>query len=63
MTGWWLTTELYDDNTESLMVVHLYHLAFKRPEIMKFLALPNGFRFYKEPTDYKVWFDPDALEE
>ena len=26
MTGWWLTTELYDGNIESLQVIHYYHL-------------------------------------
>lgn len=45
MSGWWLITDDYDDNIESLMTVHYYHVAFKRPDILKYLALPYGYRF------------------
>jgi hypothetical protein len=60
MTGWWITTELYDDNIESLETIHFYHLAFKRPDIMKYLALSFGFRFQSGHQD-KVWFDEKIL--
>jgi hypothetical protein len=60
MTGWWITTELYDDNIESLETIHYYHLAFKRPDIMKYLALSFGFRFQSGHQD-KVWFDEKVL--
>lgn len=60
MTGWWITTELYDDNVESLETLHYYHLAFKRPDIMKYLALPFGFRF-QSGEQQKVWFDEKIL--
>lgn len=46
MTGWWLTTDYYDGNTSSLKTIHYYHIAFKRPDIVKHLALPFGFRFF-----------------
>lgn len=45
MSGWWLITDDYDDDIESLMTVHYYHVAFKRPDILKYLALPFGYRF------------------
>jgi hypothetical protein len=63
MTGWWLTTDLYDGKIESLMNVHFYHVAFKRPDILRFLALPHGFRFYSDTNSQEVWFDPTVLNE
>lgn len=60
MTGWWLTTELYDEDIKSLKTIHYYHLVFKRPDILRFLALPFGFRFLSgEQTE--VWFDENVL--
>ena len=60
MTGWWLTTDEYNDDAKSLKRVHFFHVAFTRPDILKYLALPFGFRFYisKEETD--VWFDDEV---
>jgi hypothetical protein len=60
MTGWWLTTELYDGDIKSLQTVHYYHVAFKRPDIMRFFALPFGFRFLSS-QEGEVWFDEDVL--
>lgn len=45
MSGWWLITDDYDDNIDSLMTVHYYHVAFKRPDVLQYLALPFGYRF------------------
>jgi hypothetical protein len=56
MTGWWLTTELYDDNLDSLKTVHYFHLAFKRPDLLRYLALPFGYRFLVG-NGKDVWFD------
>lgn len=57
MTGWWLTTDLYDSNINSLMNVHFFHVAFKRPDILKYLALPVGYRFYFSDEESGAWFD------
>ncbi|WP_223193095.1 immunity protein Imm33 domain-containing protein [Paenibacillus sedimenti] len=62
MSGWWLTTDLYDDNVESLMTVHFHHLAFMRPEIIKYFALPFGYRFYISDKEQDIWFDENALK-
>ncbi|MCM3630406.1 hypothetical protein M3194_24030 [Paenibacillus glycanilyticus] len=62
MSGWWLTTDLYDENIESFMNVHYYHVAFMRPEIIKYFALPYGYRFYKTDNEQDIWFDEDALK-
>ncbi|UCA61440.1 hypothetical protein KB553_07860 [Chryseobacterium rhizoplanae] len=45
MSGWWLITDDYDDNIESLMTVHFHHVVFARPDILNYLALPFGYRF------------------
>lgn len=60
MTGWWLTTDLYDGNVKSLMTVHYFHVAFKRPDLIKYLALPHGFRFFAGKED-DVWLDQKVL--
>lgn len=60
MTGWWLTTVLYDGDIDSLETIHYYHVAFKRPEVIKFLALPFGFRFFSG-GDGETWFDKDVI--
>jgi len=60
MTGWWLTTERYDGNIKSLMTVHYYHLAFKRPDLLKYLALPFGFRFFAG-KELDIWLDNKVL--
>jgi hypothetical protein len=64
MTGWWLTTNLYDGNIKSLKVVHYFHVAFQRPEILKYLALPYGYRFnFDKKQDIEdTWFDKSVLE-
>lgn len=54
MSGWWLITDDYDDNIESLMTVHFYHVAFGRPDILKYLALPFGYRFLMENGNVSV---------
>ena len=58
MSGWWLTTDLYDGNVKSLSNVHYYHLAFSRPDLLKYLALPFGFRFFHSANGSDIWYDP-----
>ncbi|RTE10920.1 hypothetical protein EJQ19_06420 [Paenibacillus whitsoniae] len=62
MSGWWLTTDLYDDNVESLMTVHYHHVAFIRPELIKYFALPYGYRFNITGKEQDVWFDENAIK-
>ncbi|MCR8559919.1 hypothetical protein KXD93_19870 [Mucilaginibacter sp. BJC16-A38] len=60
MTGWWLTTELYDGDISSLQTIHYYHVVFKRPDLIKYLALPFGFRILTGEPE-KIWFDEKVL--
>lgn len=62
MSGWWVTTDLFDDNIDSLMNVYYFHVAFKRPDLLKYFALPPGYRFYISAEEKDIWFDFNALE-
>ncbi|MFC5476003.1 hypothetical protein [Paraherbaspirillum soli] len=55
MSGWWLTTDRYNGEIETLRTVHAHHVSAKRPDLVKFLALPFGYRFFSPQSD--VWFD------
>lgn len=43
-SGWYLITDDYNDDITSLKAVHFYHVAFARPDILKYLAIPFGYR-------------------
>ncbi|UKB85371.1 hypothetical protein LF887_07025 [Chryseobacterium sp. MEBOG06] len=59
MSGWWLITDDYDDNISSLKTVHFYHVIFRRPDILKYLALPFGYRFQLENNSVEITKDED----
>lgn len=63
MSGWWLTTDKYDGNTNSLKTVHYTHIIEERPEVAIYLALPSGYRFQLGGDDERVWFDEDVATE
>lgn len=63
MSGWWLTTDEYDGNTESLITVHYSHIVEKRPEVAIYMALPFGYRFLLGGEEDCVWFDTEVAEE
>jgi len=56
MSGWWLLAPKYNGDVKALRTIHTYHLTSKRPDLARFLALPNGFRF--DSGGGTVWFDP-----
>ena len=62
MSGWWLITDLYDGNVESVRTEHAYHLVEKRPELVQYLALPPGF-WLRTGADSGIWFDEKLLED
>ncbi len=63
MSGWWLTTDIYDGDVNSLKTVHYHHVAEKRPEIAVYMALPFGYRFHLGGADNHVWFDPEIIRD
>jgi hypothetical protein len=61
-TGWyiWAGEEL-STAPDFFVPLHVRHLADWRPEIMKFLALPPGWRFLVAGDYEDVWFDESLL--
>jgi hypothetical protein len=55
MSGWWLTTDRFNGDTSTLKTVHVHHVSALRPDLVKFFALPFGYRFFSPQSD--VWFD------
>ena len=55
MSGWWLTTDRLDGEEKNLKTVHIQHVSVNRPDLVKFLALPFGYRFHGPTND--VWLD------
>jgi hypothetical protein len=56
MSGWWITTGQYDGDANSLKREHTYHVTAARPDLAKYLALPEGFRFDLSVKE-DVWLD------
>jgi hypothetical protein len=56
MSGWWITTDQYNGDIKTLKHQHTYHVTAARPELIKYLALPDGFRFNLSATE-DVWLD------
>lgn len=63
MSGWYLTTDEYDGNVDSLHVDHVYHITSARPELTRLLALPPGYWFILHDGNEEIGFDADVAEE
>lgn len=55
MSGWVITADAYDGNVSSLRTEHISHLIKSRPDLLRYLCLPVGWRFDTARDD--VWFD------
>jgi hypothetical protein len=56
MSGWILTSKGYDGPVNELRREHLWHLATWRRELIRYLALPVGYRFWTD-SEASVRFD------
>lgn len=63
MSGWWLTTDKYNGNTESLKTVHFSHIIEYLPRVAIYMALPSGFRFMLGGEDENAWFDKNVADD
>ena len=63
MSGWWLTTDEYNGNINSLVTVHFQHIIEKRPELALYMALPIGYRFNLGGETEHVWCDQEVANE
>lgn len=61
-TGWyiWSGSELAQD-ASFFSPVHIHHLKESRPEVLKYLALPPGWRFLIAGDYEDVWYDASLL--
>jgi hypothetical protein len=63
-TGWYLWAgdagPLPDP--DFFVPLHVEHLAEWRPEVLKFLGLPPGWRFLTDGNYEDVWEDPSLLD-
>ncbi|KAA2217749.1 immunity protein Imm33 domain-containing protein [Chryseobacterium sediminis] len=58
-SGWYLITDDYNDDIKSLKMVHFYHVAFARPDILKYLAIPFGYRFIMKEGNIGIYKDEE----
>src|SRR5207249_539505 len=61
--GWyiWGGQELSAD-PDFFAPLHTRHLMNRKPEVVKYLGLPPGYRFLIAGDYVDVWFDPTLLE-
>jgi hypothetical protein len=63
MNGWYLWGgEELPSGDDAFSPVHPHHLIQLRPEVIKFLGLPPGYRFLVAGDTVDVWFDPSLLD-
>lgn len=62
MSGWWMVTDRYNGDVNSMRQEHMYHLTARRPDLAPYIALPFGYRF--DLTRHEdVWLDEEVLQE
>ncbi len=59
MSGWYLTSNSYNGDIKTLSIDYLFFVLKSRPELARFLALPSGYRFFKDEIGDDVWYDED----
>jgi hypothetical protein len=61
-TGWYIWAgEEFSSDREFFRPVHVKHLQEIRPELLKYLALPPGWRFLIAGDYEDVWYDASLL--
>jgi hypothetical protein len=60
--GWYIWTGEYNEADNFFKPVHAFHLLDAKPEIIKYLGLPVGYRFMIDNNGYEdVWHDETLL--
>lgn len=61
-TGWYIWAgDVLSADPNFFLPLHVAHLKEWRPEVVKFLALPPGWRFLIDGDYEDVWYDPSLL--
>ena len=62
MAGWYVWTGDYKEIADFFKPIHAYHILGTKPEIIKYLGLPVGYRFLIDNDGYEdVWYDKTLL--
>jgi hypothetical protein len=63
-TGWYIWAgDEFSTNPNFFVPLHVEHIIEWRPEILKYLGLPPGYRFLIGENNYvDVWFDENLLD-
>lgn len=62
MSGWYLTTDLYNGDINTMSVIHLHHVTHARPDLARYLALPFGY-FFDLRCGLAIGFREDVAAE
>lgn len=62
MSGWWISTDQYNGDINTMENHHVGHLITERPDLAPYLALPFGYRFNFELGRRDVWFEQEVLK-
>jgi len=61
-SGWYIWAgEEWSDDAEFFLPIHVKHLEIWRPEVLRYLALPPGWRFLVAGEYEDIWFDESLL--
>jgi hypothetical protein len=63
-SGWYIWSgEYLSQEKDFFKPLHAKHLAERCPQVLKYLALPPGYRFLIDTEGYvDVWYDPMLLD-
>jgi hypothetical protein len=62
-SGWFLWAEEYSEADGFFKTIHAIHLLEYRPEIIKYLGLPAGYRVLIDDKGYEdIWYDESLLD-
>lgn len=63
MCGWYFwASEKFSEDEDFFKPMHIYHLFDRSPDLLKYLALPAGWRFLVAGDYEDVWFDENLLK-
>ena len=61
-SGWYIWRGELTQAEDFFSPLHAVHLPNELPEVVRFLALPPGWRFLLAPGHEDVWFDESLLD-
>lgn len=62
-SGWfiWAGGEIDQSEDDFFASLHVSHLENRHPDLIRYLALPPGWRFQIAPGQEEVWYDTSLL--